>query len=452
MADSLTASGQGGRLLERMKLGLAFSFGFWMAMTAAAPAANWPQWRGPEGQGVADAKGLPVTFSETSGVVWKTEIPGRGWSSPLLWGDRIWMSTALETPAKPEDVERRLKANTGDQPLTLLESVSLRAVCVDLATGRLLEDIELLNVKEPQWVHQLNSYASPTPVLEEGRLYAHFGTFGTACLDTTNGKVLWTNQELQIMHENGPGSTPVLWKDLLIFHCDGSDKQFVVALDKHTGKVVWKTARSGAMRDNPQFRKAYGTPLVVDMNGQPTLVSTGADWVYGYDPADGKELWKLSYGQLGFSMSVRPVTGNGMVFFSTCFSKPEVFALKYEGLKTPEVVWHNSKNGPNMASPVFTNHVLYFVNDGGILSAVDPANGEAFYRERLGGKFSAAPVAADGKLYFCSREGVVSVVEASREFKILAQNKLDGQIMASPIALDGTLIIRTDKALYRIGK
>ncbi len=413
---------------------------------------HWPQWRGPTGQGHAATQGLPLTWSETELVTWKRELPGRGWSSPVIWGRQVWVTTAVEKAATPEETAKRLKANTGDQPVTVLESVSLRAVCIDRDSGEIISDNEVLNVKEPQWVHQLNSYASPTPVLEAGRLYCHFGAFGTACVDTQSGSVLWRNQETQIMHENGPGSTPVLWRDKLIFHCDGSDKQFVCALDKNTGKIAWKTDRSGEMHANPQQKKAYGTPLIIDMNGQPTAVSTGADWVYGYAPDSGRELWKVAYGQLGFSMSPRPVAGLGMIFFSTSFGKPEVFALKYEGLKTPEIVWHSFKNGPNIPSPLLVGDELYTVSDGGIFSSVDARTGSEHYRERVGGKFTSSPLWADGRIYVCSREGVTTVLKPGKTFEILAQNKLEGGIYSSPAAVDGALYIRTDKALYRLGK
>ena len=415
-------------------------------------AEEWPEWRGPNGQGISSAKGLPETWSETSGVVWKAELPGRGHSTPVLTGNQLWLTTALEKAATPDQVKARLATNTGDQPLTVLDSVSLRVLCVDSISGKVLHDMEVLNVKDPQWAHQLNSYASPSPILENGRLYAHFGSLGTVCLDTATLKILWKNEELHVMHENGPGSTPVLSGNRLIAHFDGSDQQFIAAFDKTTGKVVWKTARSGKMDPRPQQRKAYGTPLIVTMNGQATIVSPAADWVYGYEPATGKELWKLPYGELGFSMSVRPVADAERIYISTSYGKSQVIALKYAGLKTPEIAWRNNKNAPKMCSPVLANDLLFYVDDGGIVSCIDPATGDAHYRERLGGKFSASPILADNKLYFASREGVVTVVPAGREFKILAQNTLEGSLMASPIAVDGTLYLRTDKALYRIGK
>lgn len=415
-------------------------------------AADWPEWRGPSGQGVASISKLPETFSETSNVTWKTELPGRGHSTPVVAGDVIYMTTAVEKVATKEEAERRLKSNTGDQPLVVLASVSLRLLAVDRKSGKLLHDIELLNVKEPQWAHQLNSYASPTPVLAGGRLYSHFGSFGTVCLDTATQKVLWKNEELHVMHENGPGSTAVLWKNRLIAHFDGSDAQFIAAFDTETGKVAWKTKRSGEMDPRPQQQKAYGTPLVIQSGGLSVVVSPAANNVYGYDPLTGKELWKVHYGELGFSMSALPVADDKMIYFSTAYGKSKVMALKHHGATTPEVAWENNKNAPKMCSPLLHDGLLYYVDDGGILSAVDTQTGEAVYRERLGGKFSSSPILVGDKILIGSREGVVSIVKAGRTFQLLSQNTLDGSIMASPSTDGEALFVRTDKALYRIEK
>ena len=414
-------------------------------------ASDWPQWRGPEGQGHAHTSGLPLRWSETNNVTWKTTIPGRGWSSPVIESNQIWMTTAFESPAKPEDAERRLKADTGKQPLTVLEEVRLHAVCVDKPSGRLLHNIELLRVHEPQWVHQLNSYASPTPVIEKGRLYCHFGDFGTACVDTGTGRVLWTNREHHLMHENGPGSTPMLWGDLLVFHCDGSDVQYIAALDKRSGRTVWKTERSGAMNQNPQLKKSYGTPLVVEIQGKPQLFSPAADWLYAYDPATGRELSKLSYGVLGFSISARPVAGHGLIYMSTGFMRPELLAIRADSAAGPEVAWRYGKGVPNVPSPLLVGDELYFVSDaGGMVTCLDARTGAEQYRERLGGNFSASPVFADGKIYLFSREGITSVLAPGRSFKRLAENQLDGRLMASAAIVDGALFLRTDRALYRI--
>ena len=333
----------------------------------------------------------------------------------------------------------------------MLDSVVLRALCLDRASGKILHDIELLTAKDPQWAHQLNSYATPTPVLADGKLYAHFGSFGTVCLDTATQKVLWKNDELKIMHENGPGSTAVLWQNRLIAHFDGSDQQFIAAFDTATGKIAWKTARSGEMDPRPQQKKAYGTPLIVTIGGKPVVVSPAANNIYGYDPATGAELWHVHYGELGFSMSTLPVADDERIYFSTAFGKSKVVALQHAGKTKPEVAWQNNKNAPKMSSPVLAAGLLFYADDGGILSCVDPKTGEALYRERLGGKFSSSPIVVGDKLIHASREGVINRVKAGPKFEILAQNTLDGTpIMASPVTDGEALFIRTEKALYRI--
>ncbi len=413
----------------------------------------WPQWRGPDGQGHSDARDLPTTWSETDHVAWKTAIPGRGWSSPVIADGHVWMTTAIDRPADTTTKEARLKVNTGSQPLVVSEFVSLRAVCVDLKSGKLLDDIEVLTQKDPQWIHTLNSYASPTPVIEDGRLYCHFGTYGTACLDTESKKVLWSNRDQQVMHENGPGSSPILWGDLLIFHCDGSDKQYIVALNKHTGEVAWRRDRTGKMNENPQLKKSYGTPLVTEIGGAPQLLSPAADWLYAYDPATGEEQWKLTYGLLGFSNVPRPVLGNGMIYLSTGFMKPEMIAIRpvtSGGTVDPQIVWRFKKQVPTIPSPLLVGERIYFASNNGVATCVDAMTGHEVWSKRLGGNFAASPLYADGKIYFLNREGETFVIAPGAEFQLLATNKLDTGCMASPAAIDGALILRTEQALYRI--
>lgn len=420
---------------------------------AASPASEWPQWRGPDGQGHAPAnmRGLPLEWSETNHVTWKTPIPGRGHSSPVIGGGQIWVTTALETPASPDVAERRKKSDTGGQPLNILAEVALKAVSLDLATGKIVHDVEVLRAKDPQWVHQQNSYASPTPVLEGDRLFVHYGSLGTACLDAGSGKVLWSNRELEVMHENGPGSSPVLWKNHLIVHFDGSDAQFIAAFDRNTGKVAWKTVRSGKMGSHPQLRKSYGTPVIADFNGQTEVLSPAADWLYSYDPTTGSERWKLPYEITGFSVVPRPVLGHGMIFFSTSFMKSELLAVKYDGTRPPEIAWRWKRSVPQTPSPILVDDCLYFVSDsGGLLTCLDAKSGEAHYQERLGGNFSASPTYADGRLYFHDRDGVTTVIQPGKGFQVLARNALDGSHMASAAIADRALFLRTDKALYRV--
>lgn len=412
-------------------------------------AAEWPEFRGPYGNGHASARDLPMEWNEGHNIRWRCETPGRGWSSPVIEGNRIWMTTAIEIEATGEERARLLKGNTGDQPLTVVSRIEMRALGVDRETGALVAN-QLLMVQEfPEPVHALNSFASPTPVIEAGKLYCHFGSYGTACLDTLAGKVDWTNQELRIKHENGPGSSPVIEGGHLIFHCDGSDEQFIVGLNKQTGAVAWKTPRSGKLNDNPQLKKSYGTPLLVPVADNRLLLSPGADWLYAYLPESGQEVWKLSYETLGFSISPRPVTAHGMLYLSTSFMQAEILAVKLDA-KQPKIAWRYSRQAPQMSSPLLVGDHLYFVSEAGILSCLDARTGTALWTGRLGGNFSSSPIYADGRIYVANRSGSCFVLEPGTSFKLLATSKMDEAVMASPAAVDRAIYLRTDKALYRI--
>jgi outer membrane protein assembly factor BamB len=427
-----------------------------VAWSAAAPEAAevWPQWRGPEGQGHASlAHDLPVTWSETEHVAWKTPLPGRGWSSPVLDATHAWMTTAIESEATEADKAQRLAGAKNPQPLQVSGPVTMRALCVDRETGRLVHDIELFTAREPQPIHSLNSYASPSPVLAGGRLFCHFGDYGTACVDTASAHVAWVNHDLRLNHENGPGSTPVVWGDLLIVHCDGSDVQYIVALDQATGRIVWKTPRSGELNDNPDLKKAYGTPLIISLDGREVLLSPAADWVYGYDPATGRELWRVNYGVLGFSVVPRPVTAEGLAFLSTSFMKPEMLAVRLgDGGSQPEIVWRQSKGAPTMSSPLVVGEELYVVSDKGIMTCLDIHSGEVHWTSRLGGNFSSSPLFADGRIYVGNRDGATFVIKPGKAYELLATNQLDGRIFATPAAVDRALYLRTDTALYKLEK
>ncbi|MDG2214893.1 MAG: PQQ-binding-like beta-propeller repeat protein [Verrucomicrobiota bacterium] len=412
--------------------------------------ADWKQWRGPTGQGHANAN-LPTQWSETKNVTWRTPVPGKGWSSPVIEGNQIWLTTAFETPASEAETKERLKNNTGSVPVHVLSKVRLHAVCVDKRTGKLVHNIEVITKEDPQWVHKLNSYASPTPIIENGKIYCHFGAYGTTCVDAKTGKVIWKNQKIQVMHENGPGSTPVLFKDALIFHMDGSDKQFVVALDKKSGKEKWRSPRSGTMHENPQLKKSYGTPIIEKIEGTHTLLSPGSNWLYAYNPTSGKELWKVEYGGLGFSLVPRPVTGHGMIFMSTGFMRAKFLAIRYEKTAKPDIAWSYSRGVPTQPSPLLAGDEIYFVTEsGGLVTCLDAHSGEKRWVERIGGNYSASPTFSNGKIYFHSREGVTTVLQAGKQFKVLAKNQLKGQHMASAAVDGNALILRTDKALYRI--
>ncbi len=414
--------------------------------------ADWPQWRGPGGQGVADSSNVPTEWSETKNVAWRTNLPGRGWSSPLVIGNQVWVTAAHETLASEEETKERLKANTGGQPLVVLSEVRINAICIDKESGKIVKNIEVLRKKDPQWVHKTNSYASPTPIIEGGKMYFQNGSYGTACLEIKSGKVLWRNQDLWVMHENGPGGSPTIWNDLLIFHMDGSDNQFIAAINKNTGKVVWKAIRSGKMHDNPQLKKAYGTPVIAKIRGRDVVVSPAANWVYGYDPATGEELWKVEYGSLGFSIVPKPVIGKGMIYIGTSYMRPQLLGIDVTKAK-PEIAWACKRSVPAISSPLLVGNELYFVSDsGGMVTCLDAKTGKEQWRERIGGNHGASPTLVGGRLLFHSKEGETVALKPGREFQVLTRNKLDGQHHASAAVSDDALYLRTEKAIYKISE
>ena len=429
-----------------------------MALTSGSAVAevlpSWSQWRGPAGQGHAPAaKDLPLAWSESENVTWKTLVEGKGWSSPVLADGRLWLTTAVETPLSEAEKAERLANVENSSSLQVSGPVSLRAVCLDAATGKVLHDIELFRRSQPDPIHSLNSYASPSPILDGGRLYCHFGTNGTAAVDAATGAILWKHSLQTIKHENGAGGTPVLFENRLIFDCDGSDQQYIVALDTATGEVAWKTERSGERNPEPQLKKAYGSPIVTEVDGRAVLLSTGADWLYAYDPTDGRELWKQAYGVLGFSIVPRPIVGHGMAFISTSFMQPELLAVKLPtGDALPEIAWRVKKSVPNIPSPILVGDEIVMVSDKGVATCLNADSGDVRFSERLGGNFCSSPLYADGRIWVGNREGQTFILTPGKEFHVEATNQLDGEIMATPIAVGPALFLRTDKAVYRIEK
>jgi len=407
-------------------------------LVAAVPAhAEWPQFRGPDGTGISPSRNLPLTWSEARNVKWKTAIHGRAWSSPVVLGRQVWVTTA--TPDGRE----------------------LFAVGLDRESGRIVHNLKLFHVEKPQYAHPFNTYASPTPVIEPGRLYVTFGSPGTAAIDTTTGKVVWERRDFECNHYRGAGSSPILFGDLLLMHFDGSDHQFVVALDKRTGKTVWRTERSVDFKDlgpdgKPQaegdYRKAFATPHVATVDGKPMLISIGSKATYGYDPFTGKELWRIEE-STNFSGSTRPVVGHGLVFYPSGFSTGELLAVRPTGkgdVTGTHVVWRTSRSVSKKPSLLLVGDLIYMVGDSGIASCLEAKTGQLVWTARLGGNYSASPLWADGRVYIFGEEGNTAVIEAGRQFKLLAENRLDDGFMASPAAAGRTLFLRTRSHLYRI--
>jgi len=391
---------------------------------------DWPQFRGPTQQGWAESADLPTTWSETQNITWKTAIPGLGWSSPVILDRQIWMTTATD------------------------DGKSLRAICVDQDSGKITHDVEVFAETELEPKNAFNSYASPTPVLEHGRVYVTFGTYGSACLDAKTANIIWKNDTLRLDHKEGPGSSPILWKNYFFLHCDGMDVQYLAALDKETGRLAYRVDRSYPLNTlRPDIRKAYSTPTIATIDGKEQLISLGSRCVYGYDPIDGKELWHCDVP--GFSNTPRPVFADGMVFVSTGFSNAELWAIKPHG-EDPDavapVVWKWIRGAPLKPSVLVVDGMVFFTSDSGIGRCLDEKSGEQLWQARIIANCSASPIYANGLIYFFDEHGKCAVIRPEKTLDEVAENELDGRILASPAVSGNALFIRTDTALYRIEK
>jgi outer membrane protein assembly factor BamB len=400
-------------------------------------AENWPQFRGPDGTGHSDARGLPLQWSESKNVVWKTPIHDRGWSSPVIYGNQIWLTSATK------------------------DGRELFVFCIDRETGKILKDWKLFVVEKPQFAHAFNTHASPTPVIENGRVYITFGAPGTAAIDTKTFKVLWERRDIECNHFRGAGSSPIIFRNLLLMHFDGSDYQFVVALDKNTGKTVWQTKRSIDFQDLDQngkpaaegdLRKAFSTPHVARIKGRWEMISLGAKAAYSYDPMTGKELWRVEErGQ--HSASTRPIITDDLIFFPTGFSAGQLYAVRTGGkglLTDSHVAWKVKRGVPNKPSILLVDGLIYMIGDTGIASCIDAKTGEQVWQQRIGGEYSASPVYADGRLWFFAEDGKTTVLKPGRTFEQVTENRLDDGFLASPAIAGKAFYLRTRTHLYRI--
>ena len=414
--------------MYRFVLGVLVALG----LAFALPAADWYQFRGPDGQGHSDAT-LATEWGPRKNVTWRKELPGLGWSSPVAVGGKIYLTTAV-----PRD-----ESNKPDH--------SLRVLCLDAKTGAVLWNKEVFveDGKTAPKPHGKNSHASPTPIVEDGMVYAHFGHLGTACLKAGDGSVVWTNKELKYNSVHGNGGSPVLVGKFLVFSIDGTDKQAVVALDKATGKVAWQTARENTTGAKPF---SFGTPLVIHAADRTQLISAGSGVVMALDPATGKEFWRVTYGR-GYSVVPKPVFANGLVYVCTGYDAPTLLAIKPDGtgdVTKTHVAFTVKKNVSLNPSPLAVDDVLYMVSDNGVLSCLDAKTGTERWNERVEKAYSASPLYAGGLIYLLSEDGTATVFKPGSSFEEVAKNKLGEKALASFGVEGNALLLRTEKALYRI--
>lgn len=420
------------RSLAFRLLGLTGMFAAGSVADAAAPVVGeeWPEFRGPTAQGQTSARTLPLEWSTEKNVVWKQPVPGLGWSSPVVSRGQVFLTAGV--------------AAAGGAP-------ALRALGFDAATGRPLWDTEVFGATEGTVhpMHDKNSPASPTPIIAGDRLYVHFGAHGTACLDRA-GKILWRNNALGYDPVHGNGGSPLLVDDRLIIHADGARDPFVVALDKETGAIVWKISRAAEAKQ----KFSFCTPLLITVNGQRQIISPGSGAVSALDPKDGREIWRVRYGN-GYSVVPRPVFGHGLLFIATGFNRADLLAIRADGegdVTDTHIAWRTTKGAPLTPSVLLVGDELYAVSDMGIASCFDATTGKVHWQERIEGNYSASPLAAGDRIYFQNETGTGTVLKAGREFVQLATNKLEERTLASYAVADNALFIRTATQLYRIAE
>jgi outer membrane protein assembly factor BamB len=399
-----------------------------LAVTARA-TDDWPEFRGPTGQGLSTAKKLPTEWNgeEKKNIAWHQAVPGRGWSSPVIHDGKVYLTTAVPTGKE--------------------EGQQLRALCLDAGSGSILWSKEVFEQGEAK-MHEKNSHASPTPITDGKFLFVHFGANGTACLDLA-GEKIWENRELVYDPVHGNGGSPALGEKAIVVSCDGADKQFVVALDRKSGKILWKTPRPA----NSGRGFSFSTPLIIQVNGKSQVVSSGSDYVVSYDLEKGEELWRFNYPN-GYSVVPRPVFGHGLVYVCSGFGSQRIWAIRPDGtgdVTKTHLAWERVRSVPLNPSPLLAGDELYTVSDDGIASCLDAKTGKQHWQKRLGGHFSASPLFASRKIYFTNEDGETFVVEpGTEEREVLGPYPMGDRTLASFAVSDGSIFIRTEKGLWRV--
>lgn len=407
-------------------------------LNLTAQQTDWTHFRGSFLNSISSEKTVPIIWNDQSGVAWKTKVEGKGWSSPVVLGGQIWITSASE------------------------DGKQMFALCYDFKTGKELLNIKLFEPEKLQSKHNINTYATPTPCIEKEFVYVHFGTYGTACLRTRDGSVVWKRDDLNCEHVQGPGSSPIIFKDMLILHIEGTDVQYITALDKKTGKTIWKTDRPVDCYEKLSKigKKAYITPLIVNVKGRDLLISNGSAVCIAYDPMTGSEVWRIVQGE--DSTIAMPFSENGLVFFFTSFVTPpdggqysELMSVDPGGkgdVAGTHIKWRLKFPILQLSTPAVKDGLIYMVDTKNNLLCFETTTGTTVYSTRVKDKYNASPVIAAGKIYYISTDGEVMVLKEGKSPDILATNKVEGEVYATPAILGKSIIIRTNNYLYRIGE
>lgn len=420
--------------------------------TRGVARADWPQFRGPHGDGRAEARDLPHSWSVLRNLDWQVSLPGSGWSSPVFVGERIWLTAAEPQVYRDEQKEER-EAALADKPSDYQAhaAVTLLAIEVDVTSGRLLRRIELGVVPRPPPIHPWNSYASATPVTDGERLVCHFASLGTYAIDVRSGRTLW-QRRIEVDDSLGGGGSPILAGPAVIVACDGESSQSILALHKETGETLWQTPRPPLDVVADRQRVACSTPLLVQHGEQEQVIVPGAQWIVAYDPRTGREWWRVNHG-VGYHVVPRPVYAAGRVYCCTGYPKPQLWAIRVTGngdVTTTHVDWIYDRQVPEVASPALVGDEIYLVSVVGVVNCLDRRSGQHLWQTRLNSTVVASPLVADGKLYVCCRDGVTVTLQQGRELHELGRSQMGGLQAASPAVWQNSLIFRSSEGLYRV--
>jgi outer membrane protein assembly factor BamB len=386
--------------------------------------------------GHAQVEVAPLNWSDTENLVWKVPVKGLGWSSPVVYGNQVWLTSAEKD---------------GHEFYTL---------CFDLETGTLLDEKTIFTAEEPQRIYGTNSYATPTPCIEDGFVYVHYGNFGTACINTKTFEVAWKREDMPCKHMQGPASSVILYKDMLIVHLEGTEDPYVTALDKKTGETIWKSVRPKDIYDplEPVYRKSYQTPIVVEVDGKELLISNACHLCFAHDVNTGEVIWTVFYGD--DSTVSQPLFYNGLVYVNSGWlfedNKPfwtRQYAVDPTGkgdVTNTHVKWTYEEDVPQTATPVIVDGLMYMVHDRGMLTCVDANNGEVIWKEKLKGNFNSAPIFAAGNIYFFNVKGECTIIKPGNTFQKVAENDIEGTVKAVPVFVGDKMILRSDKFLYLV--
>jgi outer membrane protein assembly factor BamB len=417
-------------------LSFLLTFNFLFSVVYSQKSDNWTHFRGSNMNGHAAVKTAPLHWNDSTNVEWKVPVKGLGWSSPVVFGNQIWITSA---------------AKDGKEFYTL---------CFDLKTGKLIDEKTIFTAEDPQRIHGTNSYATPTPCIEEGFVYVNYGHFGTACINTNNFEVVWKREDMPCDHMQGPASSLILHKNMLIVHLEGTKDPYVAALDKKTGKTIWKSVRPAEIYDplEPVFRKSYQTPIVIEADGKELLISNSAFLCFAHDVNTGEVIWTIEY---GYDSTVsQPLYWDGMVYVNSGWiflDNQPYFTRQYAvdptgkgDVTKTHVKWMYEDEVPQIPTPVIVDGRMYMVHDRGMATCIDAKTAKVIWKQELKGNFNSSPVYAGGNIYFFNVKGDCTIIKPGDSFQLVAENSISETVKAVPVFINDKMVLKTEKHLYLI--